>query len=134
MEKPDARKLAPVSEGAPHSNCHRSPERDRRAELCSLAHDLNNCLAIVIGECELLADLMPPSTEATTRLKAISLTARRMAHELRVRTCPSPTLRQNGGAEFSSPIPRPGAKLRSTAGPAVTAWTRRGNAPRRPHS
>jgi hypothetical protein len=44
-----------------------------------LAHDLNNCVSMIIGECELLADLISSNREAMKRVVKISQTAHRMA-------------------------------------------------------
>jgi hypothetical protein len=52
-----------------------------------LAHDLNNCVSMIIGECELLADLISSNREAMKRVVKISQTAYRMANDIRTRQC-----------------------------------------------
>ncbi len=53
---------------------------------CLLAHDLNNGLAIILGGCELLRDLLD-SPEAIRRLSLIQEAACRMAREIADRPC-----------------------------------------------
>jgi hypothetical protein len=63
------------------------PNPAPKPDLCMLAHDLNNCVSIIIGECELLADLIRHNREAMKRVCLISQTARRMANDIRTRQC-----------------------------------------------
>ena len=56
-------------------------------ELCMLAHELTDCVSIVIGECELLADLISNNREAMKRLGTICQTAQRMANAISTRPC-----------------------------------------------
>lgn len=60
---------------------------------CTLAHDLNNDLAIILGECDLLEDGVNQKFPRATRLANIRTTARRMANRLATRPCPV----DNGG-------------------------------------
>lgn len=60
------------------------------ADPCSLAHDLLNDLAIIVGECDLL-DGCVPKGEATDRLRIIRAAARRMAERIASRPCPAKT-------------------------------------------
>jgi hypothetical protein len=53
---------------------------------CLLAHDLNNKLAIVIGECELLEE-RAADAHCLERLKAIKEAAQCMADALKVHQC-----------------------------------------------
>ena len=55
---------------------------------CDLSHDLSNCVSIIVGECELLLDLIPDNAEARRRVNVISHTALRMTRDLRTRVCP----------------------------------------------
>ena len=64
------------------------PKRAPKPERCMLAHDLNNCVGIIIGQCELLTDLISNNTEAIERVSVISQTARRMANDISARPCP----------------------------------------------
>jgi nitrogen-specific signal transduction histidine kinase len=52
------------------------PERD------TLAHELNNELAIIIGECELLEAMLEGDAASSARLKVIRMTACRIADTL----------------------------------------------------
>jgi hypothetical protein len=61
---------------------------EREPQRCTLVHDVTNCVAIIVGECELLADLISNNPEALERLTMISKTARRMASDIRQRSCP----------------------------------------------
>jgi nitrogen-specific signal transduction histidine kinase len=58
-----------------------------QSERCMLAHDLNNCVSIVVGECELLVNLISNNAEAMERVRIILRTARRMANDLSTRPC-----------------------------------------------
>lgn len=53
---------------------------------CLLAHDLNNKLAIIVGECELLEE-RATDTHCLERLKAIKAAAQCMADALKVHQC-----------------------------------------------
>ena len=64
------------------------PKRAPEPQRCTFVHDVTNCVAIIVGECELLADLISNNSEAVERLTMISKTARRMASEIRTRQCP----------------------------------------------
>ena len=66
----------------PKSAAEPEPQR------CTLVHDVTNCVAIIVGECELLADLISNNPAALERLTMISKTARRMASDIRKRSCP----------------------------------------------
>lgn len=57
------------------------------AQRCTLAHDLNNDLAVIIGECDLLDGIITPDGAATARLKSIHAIAHRMSHRLSTRPC-----------------------------------------------
>lgn len=59
-------------------------------EPCSLAHDLINDLAIIVGECDLLDDSLPEG-DGAQRLKIIRATARRMADRIAYHPCPAKT-------------------------------------------
>jgi nitrogen-specific signal transduction histidine kinase len=52
-----------------------------------LAHELNNCVGIVVGECELLVKLISNNAEAMERVRIILQTARRMANDLNTQPC-----------------------------------------------
>jgi nitrogen-specific signal transduction histidine kinase len=64
------------------------PNPAPQPERCMLAHDLNNCLSMIIGECELLAELISNNPEAMERVRIILQTARRMANDISTRQCP----------------------------------------------
>lgn len=55
---------------------------------CTLAHELNNDLAIIIGECELLADILAGDAAALARLKIVRTTVLQMANRISTRPCP----------------------------------------------
>lgn len=63
------------------------PKRQFMVEPCSLAHDLINDVAIIMGECDLLADSMTDRVGAE-RLGVIRTAARRMADRIAHRPCP----------------------------------------------
>jgi hypothetical protein len=50
---------------------------------------MNNCLSIILGECELLLDAVSEDAGAMKRVKVIALTAQRMACGIRVQPCPA---------------------------------------------
>ena len=57
---------------------------------CKLAHDLRNGLAIILGECELMAAETPIKNDeagATERLRTVTRVARRMADAIREHEC-----------------------------------------------
>jgi hypothetical protein len=62
------------------------------AERCTLAHDLNNDLAIIVGDCDLLAELLKEQPICFARLKAIKASAMRMADRIETRSCPTVSL------------------------------------------
>jgi hypothetical protein len=45
-------------------------------------------VSIIVGECELLLDLISDNAEAKKRVSVISQTALRMAKDVRTRPCP----------------------------------------------
>jgi len=57
------------------------------APQCMLAHDLNNCLGVVIGRCELLNELAPEDEAIQRHLNGILEAARKMAKSIDGRTC-----------------------------------------------
>lgn len=61
---------------------------EERAQRCTLAHELNNDLAIIIGECDLLVDKLAGEAAALARLKIVRTTACQAAN--RISTCPCP--------------------------------------------
>jgi hypothetical protein len=64
------------------------PRRASQAEQCTVAHDLNNCVSTILGQCELLVDLLLDHDEAMKRVSIIAQTARRLANDIEVRSCP----------------------------------------------
>jgi hypothetical protein len=54
---------------------------------CTLAHDLNNYLGVVIGRCELLADHASKDAQVARHSSAILDAARKMADLIRGSTC-----------------------------------------------
>ena len=57
---------------------------------CKLAHDLRNGLAIILGECELMAGEAPTGNDeagAGERLRTVTRVARRMADAIREHEC-----------------------------------------------
>ena len=72
------------------------------APQCTLAHDLNNYLGVVIGRCELLLDHASKDAQVARHSSAILDAARKMANLIRGRTCemrnletlPTPTTRR----------------------------------------
>jgi len=69
------------------------------APQCMLLHDLNNSLGVVIGRCELLADLVSEDAGAAKHLSAILDAAKTMAKRIQGSACPIP--------ESSSKSPAP---------------------------
>jgi len=67
---------------------YQMPKQAPEPEPCMLAHDLNNCVGIIIGQCELLTDLISNNADAIERVSVISRTARRMANDISARPCP----------------------------------------------
>lgn len=68
----------------------RHPQSTEQDELlCRLAHDLNNKLAVVLGCCDLLEDVVE-GAEGTRLLATIRDNAEAMARELRRRQCRPP--------------------------------------------
>jgi hypothetical protein len=61
-------------------------------ERCMLAHHLNNDLAIIVGDCDLLAELVKEDPICLARVKAIKVIAMRMADRIETRLCPAVTL------------------------------------------
>ena len=57
------------------------------APQCTLAHDLNNYLGVVIGRCELLADHAYKDAQVAMHSSAILDAARKMADLIRGSTC-----------------------------------------------
>lgn len=55
---------------------------------CMLAHDLNNCLGVVIGRCQLLSELVPKDETIQRHLNGILDTARKMATRIDGPACP----------------------------------------------
>jgi hypothetical protein len=58
-------------------------------ERCTLAHQLNNDLAIIVGNCDLLAELLKGDPLWLERVKAIKATAWLMADRVEARLCPA---------------------------------------------
>ena len=61
---------------------------EERAQSCTLAHELNNDLAIIIGECDLLVDILAGEVAALARLKIVRTTACKAASRIFTRSCP----------------------------------------------
>lgn len=66
------------------------------AERCALAHDLINDLAIIVGDCDILAELLKKKSlnleqadAIVVRAQAIKATAMRMADRIETRPCPA---------------------------------------------
>jgi len=57
------------------------------APQCTLAHDLNNYLGVVIGRCELLADHASEDAQVARHLSAILEAACKMADFIRGSAC-----------------------------------------------
>ncbi len=55
--------------------------------LCKLAHNLNNKLAVILGCCDLLSDVVEEGSECAKRLGIIQTTAQDMAREIRRGAC-----------------------------------------------
>jgi len=62
------------------------------APQCTLAHDLNNYLGVVIGRCELLVDHASKDAQVARHSSAILDAARKMADLIRGSTCEMRTL------------------------------------------
>jgi len=60
---------------------------EERAQSCTLAHELNNDLAIIIGECDLLVDILAGEA-ALARLKIVRTTACKAANRISTCSCP----------------------------------------------
>lgn len=58
------------------------------APQCTLIHDLNNALGVVIGHCELLTDFVSKDPGASKHLSAILDAARKMANRIHRSVCP----------------------------------------------
>jgi hypothetical protein len=58
------------------------------AQHCTLAHELNNDLGVIIGECDLLVDILAGEAAALARLKIVRTTACQMANMISTRPCP----------------------------------------------
>lgn len=71
------------------------------AERSTLAHDLNNDLTIIIGECDLLAEILTDES-AQARMTKIRSIAVRMAERIENRACPELTLRPSVREGLSS--------------------------------
>ncbi len=56
--------------------------------LCNLAHNLNNKLAVILGCCDLLSDDAEIGTELAKRLRIIQKAAHEMARQLQLGSCP----------------------------------------------
>lgn len=61
------------------------------APQCSLSHDLNNYLNVIIVSSELLVESVPEDPVTIRRLKTILDTAKKMAARIRTSTCNLPT-------------------------------------------
>jgi len=70
-------------------SAYQMPRRAPQAERCVLTHEMNNCLSIILGECELLLDAVSEDAGAMKRVKVIALTAQRWARGIRVEPCPA---------------------------------------------
>ena len=66
---------------------YQMPRRTPQKEHCMLSHDLKNCVTIILGECDLLFDLLADKPEALKRVSAISQTALRMDKDIEARPC-----------------------------------------------
>jgi hypothetical protein len=65
------------------------------SERRTLAHDLNNDLTIIVGECDLLAEMLTDEA-ARARMTKIRSVAMRMAERIENRACPELTLHPLG--------------------------------------
>jgi hypothetical protein len=76
-------------------------------EGCLLAHNLNNRLAIILGECDLIAEHVA-DPECSARLVVIRTTVKAMAQEVRRHECPIagrlPEAQRNGNELFEPAI------------------------------
>ena len=61
----------------------------RPPERRAAAHDLNNGLAIISAECDLLEEILAEQTAAVERIKVIKTTARHMADRTAARPWPA---------------------------------------------
>ncbi len=55
--------------------------------LCVLAHDLNNALSVISGNCELLSQHAEPGSECEKRLETILTVVRQMAQKINAHDC-----------------------------------------------
>jgi hypothetical protein len=79
----------------------RTAKRPQNVELCGLAHDLNNDVTVIIGECECLDDLVQGQTDVLARVQLIKSVARRMADRIYTRPCPVKEPAAKGAASES---------------------------------
>ena len=68
--------------------------------LCTLAHDLNNGLAVIAGHCEIMALHVEPESESAARLRAVlqltqSLATKLNQHECRLVAEQNPAVQEN---------------------------------------
>lgn len=68
------------------------------APQCKLGHDLNNYLGVVIGHCELLAELAPKDAAAAKHLSDILEAAHKMAAVIRASPCATSRTNWDSGA------------------------------------
>jgi hypothetical protein len=78
-----------LGEGSAILSPHLVPKREPHAERCMLSHDMYNCVSIILGECELLVDMISNNAEAIKRVNVILQTAHRMADDMTTRPCPT---------------------------------------------
>ena len=57
-------------------------QRERHEPTCMVAHDLLNKFAVIIGQCELLNEMMEPGTPSAERLARIRKIAESAVKEL----------------------------------------------------
>ena len=64
-------------------------------ERCTLAHDLNNDLTVIVGACDILTQLLKDNLVQVdaigARVRVIKATAQRMADRIENRPCPAVT-------------------------------------------
>ena len=67
---------------------HAFGQRLTSSPQCVLRHDLNNYLGVLIGRCELVAELIPTDSVETKHLTVVLEMARKMASRLAGAVCP----------------------------------------------
>lgn len=56
-----------VETGGVLLSTYQMPRRTPEVEHCRLSHDMSNCVSIILGECELLLDLISNNAKAMER-------------------------------------------------------------------